>query len=159
MAKAIAINIETCNSCGLCEQSCSFEKEREFNPSLSGIRIEKNEGREIYILIFCQQCEKAVCMKKCPTNALRKNSNTGVVEWFKADCLPGCDKCVAACPFGAIRFVRGKVIKCDQCNGNPACVQICPKGTLTFVDEKDWGKREKNALLRKYKGLLDSLKS
>jgi Fe-S-cluster-containing hydrogenase component 2 len=35
--------------------------------------------------------------------------------------------CVAACPFGAMRWNSGRsrVFKCDLCDGDPQCVRFC----------------------------------
>lgn len=139
---------EKCIGCGLCEHACSFNYEKEFNPSLSRIKVERNESRGFFTPVFCTQCEYAPCAKVCPTDALVKNSKTGVVEWYKDKCI-GCDLCIPACPFGAIMFVNGEVIKCDLCNGEPECVKICPADALRFIDVRHVGKDKRESILRK----------
>jgi anaerobic dimethyl sulfoxide reductase subunit B (iron-sulfur subunit) len=59
-----------------------------------------------------------------------------------ADLCIGCKACVAACPYGAPKFVEAKNIvqKCDGCaairaaGGNPVCVDACPLRVLEFGD-------------------------
>jgi Fe-S-cluster-containing hydrogenase component 2 len=42
---------------------------------------------------------------------------------------------VQACPFGALTFdvEKGKVIKCDLCNGEPKCAEFCPVGAIKYT--------------------------
>ena len=148
MTSVLVIYPEKCTGCGLCEHACSFEHEKEFNPSLSRIKVERNESRGFFTPCVCTQCEYAPCIKVCPTDALVKNIKTGIVEWHKDECI-GCGLCVPACPFGAIMFVNGEVIKCDLCNGDPECVKICPADALRFIDARDIGKDKRESILRK----------
>ena len=32
------------------------------------------------------------------------------------------------------KLLRGKVIKCDLCGGDPQCAEACPTGAITYVD-------------------------
>jgi MinD superfamily P-loop ATPase len=45
----------------------------------------------------------------------------------------GAKACMMVCPYGAIRQVHGKMIKCDLCDGNPKCAKWCPTGAIRFT--------------------------
>jgi Fe-S-cluster-containing hydrogenase component 2 len=66
------------------------------------------------------------------------------------DACVSCQKCIEACPFGAI-YAHSDVdqpIKCDLCGGEPKCVEACPKGAMRLIPEEALGeaKRVGNAL-------------
>jgi len=88
------------------------------------------------VVVVCQQCDDAACIKACPSGALYLNDETGVVEYNKAKCIH-CGMCAVACPFGNIEFSSEKreVIKCDLCGGDPECAKYCPTKALEFAEE------------------------
>jgi Fe-S-cluster-containing hydrogenase component 2 len=47
----------------------------------------------------------------------------------------GCNECLNACPFGAIRLdPEGmELVVCDLCQGDPECVKWCPTQAIQFV--------------------------
>jgi Fe-S-cluster-containing hydrogenase component 2 len=51
------------------------------------------------------------------------------------------------CPIGGIGInpVRGQVIKCDLCGGQPTCVEFCSEGALQYLpaDEVDTTQKRK----------------
>ena len=55
---------------------------------------------------------------------------------YKEDLYIGCRACVAACPFGAIRYwpEDNKILKCDLCGGDPACVRYCATKILSLEE-------------------------
>ncbi|MDO8636810.1 MAG: 4Fe-4S binding protein, partial [Dehalococcoidia bacterium] len=67
----------------------------------------------------------------CPTTALKKNEQTGLVDFFQDKCV-GCKLCITACPIGAIALVDGLPAKCDLCGGDPACIKLCEPGAITL---------------------------
>jgi len=77
------------------------------------------------------QCEVPYCATVCPSKAISKNSETGVVKVSKKKCT-GCKMCLTACPFGAMGFVDNLAIKCDLCGGQPSCVEFCQAKALTY---------------------------
>ncbi|MCD5390396.1 electron transfer flavoprotein subunit alpha [candidate division NPL-UPA2 bacterium] len=53
------------------------------------------------------------------------------------DRCTGCEKCLAACPFGAIEIVDEKAKILENCNLCGACVEVCPfKAILLRKEEK-----------------------
>lgn len=126
--------INTCVGCRTCESACAFWHERAFNPEKSRIRVIRTEYGISYPII-CRQCFKAPCVDACPTRAVHRNAETGVVLVNEGLCI-GCGLCVERCPFGAIVLHPDKkvAIKCDLCGGAPACVKFCPERVLRYVD-------------------------
>ena len=97
-----------------------------------------------YLSISCNHCEKPACVKACPTTAMRKREEDGLVI-VKADLCIGCRYCEWACPYGAPQFdpVKKHMTKCDGClefveqGLAPVCVRACPLRALDFgpIDE------------------------
>jgi Fe-S-cluster-containing dehydrogenase component len=83
-------------------------------------------------------CGKPNCVDACPTQAITKRAEDGIVLVDQDECI-GCDACAEACPFGAPQFGHdGIVQKCDLCvdrlaeGKQPACVGTCPGEALHF---------------------------
>lgn len=109
--------------------------------------------------IACHHCEKAPCASACPVGALYKDGDRVGVRMER--CI-GCQSCVMACPFGAVRVVKRcdadrigdlvvdaaadvAVIKCDRCYDRaegPACVQACTSFALRVVDQDEVDTRQ-----------------
>jgi len=131
----VKVEIKTCTGCRYCEVVCSFNKDKLADPSRSRIKVDKTEEQGLEDPIVCRQCEDPDCARVCPTEALIKDANTGVVIFDEELCIK-CLACVAACPYDSIWFHEklDVIIKCDTCLGDPACVKYCPTKTLSLVD-------------------------
>jgi len=124
--KLLTIDPEKCTGCRNCELVCSVRHYGVSNPSLARIQVVKWEHIGVYVPMSCQQCEEAPCLEVCPKDAIYRDD---VLESVAVDhdlCI-GCKMCVAACPFGAMRWNSGRsrVFKCDLCDGDPQCVRFC----------------------------------
>lgn len=92
------------------------------------------------VSVSCNHCANPACVAACPTGAMQKDPETGIVTTDHELCV-GCQACVEACPYQApsLDEESGYVIKCDFCReeigtGNtPFCVAACPMRAL------DWG--------------------
>lgn len=92
----------------------------------------------------CNHCDNPACTKVCPTGAMHKDADTGLVS-VNADRCIGCGYCHMACPYNAPKVDRdkGHSVKCDGCmervaqGEKPVCVEACPARALDFgtVDE------------------------
>ena len=102
----------------------------------------------------CMHCADPVCMIGCPTGAIHRSEQGGMVVINDDTCI-GCGTCANSCPYDNIRMVEirdldgtalmdpetrrpiVKATKCDLCAtnpGGPACVRACPHDALQRVD-------------------------
>lgn len=99
--------------------------------------------RPVQILVQCQQCEDAPCVKVCPFGANVVDPETGMVKTDPSRCV-GCGYCVTACPYDVrwMHPVSGLPVKCmgEGCEElvrkgeAPACVSVCPVHARSFGD-------------------------
>jgi Fe-S-cluster-containing hydrogenase component 2 len=157
MKKRIRVNAELCNGCRICATTCSMNKSGEYNLYKSGIWIESDDATGHNEPVLCRQCRNPVCVRACPAEKawrgkapfdppIWQDDITGIV-WLdstKESCL-GCNECLKACPFGAIRLIPGdlNLVKCDLCGGEPECVTVCPKGAIEFVEVTKMSNKKK----------------
>jgi nitrate reductase beta subunit len=86
-----------------------------------------------YLPRTCNHCLNPACVASCPSGAIHKRGETGVVLIDQERCR-GWRACVAACPYKKTfyNWVAGKSEKCIYCfprleSGQaPACFQACP---------------------------------
>ena len=97
------------------------------------------------ISIACNHCADAACVSNCPTGAMQKDSDTGIV-WTDPNVCIGCKTCQSVCPYGAPSYLeeKGVMSKCDMCkaevlegSGIPICVSGCPMRALDFGSRED----------------------
>jgi carbon-monoxide dehydrogenase iron sulfur subunit len=146
--KFVSVDPSKCTGCGICEYSCTLEKEENtINPIRSRIRVVRMTPMFNFALA-CRFCEDAKCVTACPEKALTQSEKTGIIMVKEKKCK-GCDWCVQACPHGGISInsETGIAVACDLCEGEPKCVEFCPEEALELVctDEEAEG-RFNNAL-------------
>ena len=138
-----------CTGCRTCQLLCSFRFQQAYSNSDGAIRINKFEPLCLNVPVLCEHCVNPECVAACPTEALRKDSETGMVMVQNENCT-GCMTCVEACPMGAI-FPRpeGKgVALCDLCQGDPICAAWCRTKALEWVNKFEAGERKRLVLIR-----------
>jgi DMSO reductase family type II enzyme iron-sulfur subunit len=96
-----------------------------------------------YMPRICNHCSKPGCLEACPTEALYKTEDFGLVLRDETRCQ-GNQACARACPYKKIYFNQVERIS-QQCIGcfprlekgvAPACVRQCP-GRAVFVGFRD----------------------
>lgn len=170
MTKQLAFSFDAkrCTGCMACVVACQDQNDEKSD--LTGFRTVTcfEEGpypaRVASISIACMHCSDAPCLMVCPSGALFRHPEDGVVD-VNPDLCIGCRSCALACPFGAPKFTaEGKMVKCDLCHVRvahdllPACVHTCTTGALQF-GELDAISSEKSAqasqVLAKAAGMLE----
>ncbi len=174
MSKQLAFHFEQehCGGCFTCQIACKdkndlaagqlFRRVREF----SGGGFQKTGDSFVHnvyaywLSMGCNHCEKPSCVANCPTGAMQKRPEDGIVFIEQSKCM-GCRYCVMSCPYGEPQYnpAKGVTGKCDFCRDllqqgkPPACVASCPMralgyGTLTEL-------RQQYGSVRQVKGLPD----
>jgi Fe-S-cluster-containing hydrogenase component 2 len=122
---------------------CSFQQSGKFSPSISRVRVLKDDRYGLDYPIMCRQCDDCPPLDSCPVEALFLSN--GVIKVNEQTCI-GCGKCVELCNYEAIHLYQGKAIICDQCNGEPACVNRCPTNALDFSEVDSFSEHASDAL-------------
>lgn len=134
-----------CIGCKVCQDACKDIKNPKLGPHYRRVyEMESGhypEPRKVYFSISCNHCDNPKCVQNCPTGALRKRLEDGIVTQDYDKCI-GCRICTWSCPYGAPQYdaKEGKTGKCDGCSDllekgeNPACVDACVMRCLHFGD-------------------------
>ncbi len=159
-AYTFLFDISQCSACMACVVTCRDQNDLVGdNASFRNVKVhEESEyptARISALSIACFHCGDAPCLMVCPTGAIFRHNENGIIDLDRDLCV-GCHSCQLACPFGAPKFPDdGKMAKCDLCYARiasdllPACVQVCSTGALTFgnVDDLSAKKVEKASTL------------
>lgn len=94
----------------------------------------------------CMHCVEPDCQSVCPTSALLKDPETGIVSW-DIDACCGCRYCQVACPYLVPKFefeeTFPKLQKCILCEHRlkegqiTGCSESCPTGATLFGEYED----------------------
>lgn len=150
--KTVFVNPERCIGCKQCQIACAVEHSQSKNLYQAVFEEPKPRPRVLvapglYLDTSfpnkCRHCDPAPCMTVCPTGAISRDGDMGIVLVDEAKCI-ACAMCAMVCPFDVITFyptgTKLAAIKCDHCierqsRGEvPACVEACKTGALVFGD-------------------------
>ncbi|MGD9211931.1 MAG: 4Fe-4S binding protein [Desulfobacteraceae bacterium] len=142
-------DVRKCIGCRSCEVQCKTNKNLPLGPKPCqivqvGPKMVGGLPRSAFVFMPCYHCEKPWCVAACPTGAMQKRAEDGIVFVDSETCV-GCKACIRACPWGAPQWdaLTRKVVKCDYCKDRldqglePACVTVCPTHCLTFGRVED----------------------
>jgi len=137
MADQILVtNSKVCTGCRTCEIVCSLSHEGEINPQKARIRVLQEEEHGLDVPVVCQQCSFTICRNVCPAKAISRDKDTGAMLIDPEKCT-GCEVCVYACFFGAIKIRREgnkrKAFVCDLCGGDPMCAKFCDTRAVAYL--------------------------
>jgi Fe-S-cluster-containing dehydrogenase component/CRP-like cAMP-binding protein len=147
--RTMLIDLDRCTGCDECVKACASTHQ--------GTPRFVRSGPQYGSLMFthaCMHCTDPVCMIGCPTGAIHRNPDTGVIAINPNTCI-GCKTCSESCPYENIvmqqlKDDRGNEIidatsklpilqasKCDLCQSlstGPACQNACPHAALFRLD-------------------------
>jgi len=152
--KTVFVNPERCIGCRQCEFACAVAHSQSHDPAAAPFETPRPHSRihvdagTAYNTSFpnkCRHCDPAPCVEVCPTGAMHRDSDFGVVLADGHKCI-ACAMCAMVCPFDVITFhtaangapPRVVATKCDGCvervraAGTPACVDTCKVDALVF---------------------------
>ena len=147
----LMIDMDRCIGCKTCVSACrNSHKIVDHENCLPGqipsyIRVEsRTEGsypmvREQCWVVPCQNCKNPPCLEACPSGAIVKDDQNGIVRILRDKCEGG-KKCIEACPWNVIQFdeADGFAHKCDMCydlvvfGNKPVCVEVCMTDEIAF---------------------------
>lgn len=144
------IDYEKCMACDTCQSVCEFIHDGK--PFIVLYEITSGLRRPI----SCFHCAKAPCVEACPTGAMTRDPETGIVYIDFQKCI-GCLACLYACPFGIPEFseTTNTAVKCDLCRDlvskglNPACAAMCPAGAIIIASPNQLNKQVRVKALKK----------
>jgi len=131
----LTVSKSRCTGCRFCESVCTFSHHLKTQLENARIRIRQGVVEDpSHTLNVCRQCATCPPLDACPTSALTRDPETGILHLDGVLCPAGCDLCVEACPLGAIHHAMDGLTLCDLCGGDPECVKVCYTEAL-FVSE------------------------
>ena len=146
---AMVIDLQRCTGCGGCVVSCKSE-----NNVQTGVRWAKTivetigkfpDVRLNFIPTLCNHCDKAPCVRACPTGAMHKDDG-GITAHNPVKCI-GCKTCKAMCPYDVVtlnkthphRFWKGKEAAITGCtsSGEEVVKKVKATGIPYYNKDKD----------------------
>ena len=161
MALGFWMNNKNCYGCKTCSIACKSEKQLNEGVLLRKVSCIRQDSpvNVSFLSMSCNHCEDPACVKHCPTHAMHKDAETGLVLVDQDRCI-ACGYCTWTCPYGAPSMddVHHIMSKCTFCKDRisegqkPFCAEACPANARVFGDLND-PESEPSKLLQQKKGV------
>lgn len=108
-----------CLGCRACEIACKDKNGLPAGPRFRRVMyVEGGSFPNVFaykVNMSCNHCAEPACLPTCPTGAIWKRADNGVVDIDSTLCI-GCRRCEAACPYGAPQYdpVENVIKKCNM---------------------------------------------
>lgn len=147
--KRIWVESERCMGCKTCEIACAVGRGSFSRTLMGAVKENPKSAANVTVVgdakrsfpLQCRHCESARCLSACPSGAMSRDQETGVISVNAALCC-GCWMCVMSCSFGVIRPSADYKVacKCDACvtMEEPSCVIACPTGALKYCGADEY---------------------
>ena len=135
-----------CTNCMACVVACKDWHDIPAGPVSYRRIISIEEGiypdlSASFLSIACHHCVDAPCIRGCPSDAISKREEDGIVIVNRDECIgfDNCGNCQNVCPYVAPQFGAepdSKMQKCNMClerwgeGKKPVCVEACPMRAL-----------------------------
>ncbi|WP_350453990.1 4Fe-4S dicluster domain-containing protein [Slackia heliotrinireducens] len=148
MTLGFYFNQSACSGCRACQTACKDRNNLmvgQLYRKVTTYQTGSYPNASVYhFAATCNHCENPACVANCPTGAMYKDSETGLVLHNDDACI-GCSTCVNSCPYQVPILLEDKGIanKCDGCKGfvdagmNPVCVDACNMRCVDFGELDD----------------------
>ena len=125
-----------CIGCRACEIACKDKNGLPAGPRFRRVQyVEGGTYPNVFaykVNVSCNHCAEPACLPACPTGAIWKRPDNGIVDIDSTLCI-GCRRCEATCPYGAPQWDPEEQIvkKCNLCvdeieaGRQPYCVMAC----------------------------------
>ena len=150
MQLAFFFDQSRCSGCLTCVVACRQWHSVDHD-AVTWRRVETIEGgsfpdlRVSFLSLSCLHCQSCPCIPSCPSSAMMKREQDGIVLVSPDLCLgeQTCGRCKDACPYHVPAYnpeTGLKMEKCDLCSGRrvdgkrPICVEACPMRALDAGD-------------------------
>lgn len=141
-----------CSGCKTCMLACKdcydlteeidFRRVYEYGGGKTTVQDDGTVVSDVfgyYVSIACNHCANPACTEVCPTGAMHKDQDTGLVGVDTDRCI-GCGYCAMSCPYASptVDREKGHSVKCSGCiervkqGLSPICVEACPQRALVF---------------------------
>ena len=144
MSLGFYVDLSSCIGCRTCQVACKDRRDIQ----VAGPRLRRVDSFEcgtypdvamFHLNTSCNHCESPACVANCPTGAMYKDPETGIVNNDKEKCI-GCMTCEKSCPYGhPVQLDDGLSHKCVLCSDenpegvpDPTCAKACPVRALEF---------------------------
>jgi anaerobic dimethyl sulfoxide reductase subunit B (iron-sulfur subunit) len=150
-----------CTGCKTCQLACSdrydlpasyfYRRVYEYSGGSWEKKADGTFAQDAFVYftsVSCNHCDKATCVAVCPTGAMNKDADNGIVSVDSTKCI-GCGYCHMSCPYNAptVDHDKGHSVKCDGCKARvldgkkPICVEACSLRALEFGPMEELSKK------------------